>query len=151
MRIVHLALVAFSSMLCGCFADSTEGTGEPDREYEALADKKGGDADGDGFTVKEGDCNDDDARAFPGQKKSFAEPHKLASGELSFDFDCDGKATPESETIAICIGAASPDGESCTCTPGWSEAAPECGKTADYSPATACGFTPTEKRTQACR
>lgn len=147
-----LFVVPFFFPVVGCIAETT-GTAESERESmknAEMANEKHDDADGDGFTVKEGDCNDSDARAFPGQKKSFSEPHKLASGELSFDFDCDGTITRE-ETIGMCLGAASPEGEVCSCTPGWIGEVPECGKTGDYSPATTCGPTPSEKRVQSCR
>lgn len=148
MLVRHL-LVALPLTFCACFAE-TEGAGtQTEAERESMS-KKGEDKDHDGFTVAEGDCNDEDERAHPGQKKSFSKPHKLASGELSFDFDCDGAITRDDD-VAVCLGAASPEGETCTCAPGWSGDVPECGATGFYSTATACGFTPKEARTQACR
>lgn len=146
--LARLLLVVLPLSFCACIAE-TGGTG-PEAERETLAKKAVEDFDGDGFTVKEGDCNDLDERAYPGQKKSFATPHKLTSGELSFDFDCDGKIERDEE-IALCLGAASPEGESCTCAAGWSGEVPECGKSAEYSTATECGITPTVTKIQTCR
>lgn len=108
------------------------------------------DADGDGFSAKDGDCNDSDPRVFPGQKKFFDEPYKLASGESSYDYDCDGAATQEADVLAVCLGAASEESEVCSCIPGWSGEVPACGVSAQWSTATACGPAKTALATQGC-
>lgn len=114
--------------------------------------RKGGvDADGDGVSAKDGDCNDNDARVFPGQKKFFDEPYTTATGEKSFDYDCDGSATQEEETVAVCLGAASAEGEICSCAPGWSAEVPACGDKSEWSTTTACGPTKSIPKRQACR
>lgn len=122
------------------------------RPVVVLGDKGGVDLDGDGVTVAEGDCNDDDKRVFPGQTKFFDEPYTTKAGERSFDYDCSGKSEKEAEMTGACLGAASPEGEICSCSPGWSsDEIPDCGVKEQWSTATTCGPTTSIEKTQGCR
>lgn len=162
-----LALLALLAV--GCITEVGTGTGEdpltisrPDlrlpiadrpmhADFPLSPEERDEDKDGDGFTVKEGDCNDDDANVFPGQTKFFNKPYKTATG-TSFDYDCSGVAEKEAEMTGACLGAASPEGEFCVCSPGWtSDAIPECGDEGEWSTTTTCGPTSSIKKTQRCR
>jgi len=71
------------------------------------------------------DCQDLDARAFPGQFESFARPLTVPTvGGLRWDFDCDGvenrrylSRAPTCGTLASCRSAA-----------GWEGTLPSCGE-----------------------
>jgi hypothetical protein len=124
-----------------------------DKPIQVVFPLKGpADKDGDGFTEKDGDCNDSDPRVFPGQTKFFDKPYELDGGGKSFDYDCDGKNEKEAEMTGACLGAASPEGEVCVCSPGWTtDAVPECGDDGEWSTTTTCGPTTSIKKTQGCR
>lgn len=102
----------------------------------------------DGYADVDGDCDDTDARAYPGQKAYFT----TARPGGSFDFDCTG--TPEKQYVAIgncdfvggsCIGIG---------TGGFWATQPEpaCGAAASWviECLTGCGMS-NEQRTQGCR
>lgn len=80
-----------------------------------------GDAPSLGGTRDGGDCNDSDARVFPGQTQYFATP----SFGGSFDFNCDGNALREKDTNAICYA---PSGAyNGKWSEGWEPRTPPCG------------------------
>ena len=113
------------------------------------------DADGDGYaSTTLGacglDCADDDARVHPGQSAFFSTPY-LRGDAASWDYDCDGSQTAETDRLAYCIGAATLEVSTCTCAAGWKDDMPSCGETSDWSTASSCGARTTEKRTLACR
>lgn len=101
-----------------------------------------------GYVTSADDCDDGDARAFPGQASYFSTPR--ADG--SFDFDCDGSSTLEHPRVnaEYCICGWG----TCGVTIGFKVAVPPCGETGVYvtgvkSPL-ACEQA-TEIRAQACR
>ena len=73
-----------------------------------------------GYVARAGDCDDGDARAFPGQTRAFDE-ERVGGG---WDFDCDGKATRVEvgvvqdcqRTNTGCVGG------------GWFKPLPQCGQ-----------------------
>jgi len=110
-----------------------------------------------GYASKNGDCDDTDARAYPGQPAYFDTPRKSGG----FDFDCNGDEQEESTLT----GACHPDGNMANpqCIGAgnmnvwYSETvAPACGETAGWlisctaRPAIGCGII-SETRTQKCK
>ncbi|MBX3190499.1 MAG: hypothetical protein KF819_26095 [Labilithrix sp.] len=63
---------------------------------------------GDGWTNRPGDCNDHDARVFPGQTEYFTEPYFPSPRErpelLSYDYDCNGVEEQRAprRTVGLC-------------------------------------------------
>ena len=101
---------------------------------------------GTGFSDSNRDCDDRDARAFPGQTVFFA----TAAAGGGFDFDCDTRALPRWTDTRLCIS-----GPMCMIVdPGWDIAVPGCGVAGDW--VTDCtGGAPctlaSTRRTQECR
>ncbi len=85
------------------------GTGEP--VWQAAAPV--------GHVAADGDCDDRDARAWPGQEQFFVR----SRSDGGWDFDCDGDVTPSTSALGACDAT-------CTLeTEGWSTAAaPACGE-----------------------
>jgi hypothetical protein len=95
--------------------DSVEDVGDEDGPCTETIFYRDGDADGygreddtvcastapPGYVAYWGDCCDTDDRVYPGQAASFVEPYTCPSP--SFDYDCDGSATPEFE-LDYCPG-----------------------------------------------
>lgn len=105
-----------------------------------------------GLAATGGDCDDDDARAFPGQTASFATPR--ADG--SFDFDCDGRDTmDDDDTSRYCIcGQVAGGPWQCGVTLAWKDTVPACGAEGEYVIGTVHPLTcdnRTELRIQGCR
>jgi hypothetical protein len=129
------------------------------------------DSDGDGYGDKSGavrsakppaghvanslDCFDRNREARPGQKKHFVD-HR---GDGSFDYDCDGRATPQHELQASGCKKLTRFGIPIRCwaEPGWLARTPGCGKTARWladcqmSAAVFCDDAKEELRQQPCR
>lgn len=96
------------------------------------------------------DCDDEDPRAFGGQTAFFSSPRKNGS----FDFDCDGKSTRESEEI----GQARCQFSGTTCIGGSTKNywqgfnLPECGQEASWvKSCSASCVADVEVRKQGCR
>jgi len=102
-----------------------------------------------GYTDRDGDCDDSDAAAFPGQTAYFTRA-RMGGG---YDFDCDSRETRQ-------FSSAGPSTCSCMCPvgfccagrcSGWTGAVPRCGDPAEWRETTCtCGW-PTSTRTQGCR
>jgi hypothetical protein len=135
------------------------------------------DVDGDGYcggavcadpSSTPGDCNDDDADVYPGQRAWFDQPHVLADGSTSYDYDCDGGETQRWVDAYTCMPEDSgmapgiPLYYCPTHDNGWARQRPaRCGQTADWR--TGCQTFPvtstdgiclpqnTVSRTQMCR
>jgi len=97
-----------------------DGHGDPAVTSLACPGAAGWAADGD-------DCDDGDARAYPGQVSYFATPRPGGS----FDFDCDGKAEREHVRVdpQYCVCAAG----TCSISRGWKSEVPACGDAADFA------------------
>jgi len=88
--------------------------------FEVLADPGAVDADGDGWSVNDGDCMDDNPDVRPYQEAFFS----VHRGDGSFDYDCDGWETLLWTDLGSC--GLSP---SCTGAAGWCQrdcACPTC-------------------------
>lgn len=101
-----------------------------------------------GYAAIAGDCDDTDARAFPGQPLFMQGTTKSAHNG---DFNCDGTTeTLVPTTTKTCGGSA------CGATSAWLNTAPPCGQEGTWLISCssggpfACSAT-TEKRFQACR
>ncbi len=57
-----------------------------------------------GWSLREGDCNDSNALVFPGQMRGFGEPINGAVGNRRFDYDCDGISRPTDGEVVECDG-----------------------------------------------
>jgi len=74
-----------------------------------VACTKPADEPGSQWVDSDDDCNDGNKDVFPGQQKYFGVPYAKpgAPGDVSFDYDCDGKETPTAPTYAPdCAGLA---------------------------------------------
>ena len=135
-----LCLAFVCALLAGC----------PDFPESALHREGGGespcvDGDGDGVESCDGDCNDSDKAAYPGQTQYFTSPH---SG--GFDYNCDGRETPELVDLVQCQDVTG------TCTgAGWRDAVPECGASGMFTEcqvkAAKCTEHPAGQKAQPCR
>lgn len=103
---------------------------------------------GPGFSTIAGDCDDNDARAFPGQTVP-----QVAKDGGTTDFNCDSNTVLEHRTSRLCNGTSG-------CFNGdqrdfWLSVVPECGKPAtfvtrcSYASQTTCRLV-TEERIQEC-
>ena len=105
------------------------------------------DDDGDGVSTCEGDCDDSERDVHPGQKQYFT----TAYGS-SFDYDCDGKETPQYPDLVSCAL----QGEQCT-GEGWQEGGkvPACGESGVFFECQLVGKSCSPRRAgdrvQACR
>lgn len=79
-----------------------------------------------GLAATSGDCDDQDARVFPGQRGRFGTP----SARVGFDFDCDGQERKEPQEFGLCSGD--------TCRLGWLTLNVPCGGSG--SAITGCSF-----------
>lgn len=80
-----------------------------------------------GFVSNAEDCYDANRRVRPDQKEYFAE-HR---GDGSFDYDCDGKATPRFTTRAFCREK---EGGGCALASGWTgKTLPKCGEPGEFA------------------
>ncbi len=114
------------------------------------------DEDGDGFAPASlgscgHDCDDKNPLVNPAQTHWFDVPYVTATGERSFDYDCDGSVALEHADFGYCIGAATPEESTCSCVAGWRDRIPECGSAGEYAEASTCGVTTSATRLQACR
>jgi hypothetical protein len=114
------------------------------------------DADGDGYaSITLGscgtDCNDENADVHPNQAAFFATPYTTIIGSISYDYDCDGSETKEHADFGYCIGAATPEESTCTCTTGWRDEVPSCGGSGEFAGASKCGDTKITTAIQGCR
>jgi hypothetical protein len=107
-----------------------------------------------GYVANSLDCFDRDTNARPGQRKYFAEPR--ADG--SFDFDCDGRMTPERGVVAGGCKEITRFGIPIRCwaEPGWRVTAPKCGDQGRWfsecdSGMLSCDEGPDTLERQACR
>jgi len=102
-----------------------------------------------GYTDRDGDCDDGDVGAFPGQTAYFTRA-RMGGG---FDFDCDSRDTRQfNSTGPATCRCTCPVGFCCAgmCS-GWTGAVPRCGDSAEWRETTCtCGW-PTSTRTQGCR
>lgn len=105
------------------------------------------------YALKDGDCDDTDARAFPGQVSYFDTPR--ADG--TFDFTCSGAPIEKRWTTAgSCdLVAVPPSGNECRSTGSgiaWYGEPPECGQPGPWLLECLVGCSPrSELRIQACR
>ncbi len=79
----------------------TDSASETGTETETEADTSAGpvdDADGDGFTLQEGDCYDQNALAHPGQP-SFFTAHR---GDGTWDYNCDLVQEKRFQVTSVC-------------------------------------------------
>lgn len=74
-----------------------------------------------GYVGGDGDCDDADPDAFPGQTDFFERP---TLGTRTFDFDCDGAASPEHPELSACRKEPPDCGGQ-----GWQDSVPACGET----------------------
>lgn len=77
-----------------------------------------------GYASRPGDCDDADARAFPGQTVPQAGTRKGAGGG---DFDCDGTETKLYGQKGICVASAG-----CQGSTGWDDEVAPCGATEGF-------------------
>ena len=127
-----------------------------------------GDGDGDGFAAGSdagscgNDCNDGNSDVFPGQTKYFTDSYTDASGNPSFDYDCDGDGTQQNTRMGGACQTQEPPPSCPTCErkcggTGWIGGVPDCGvegsyKICDVLPTGGCsGSSDTNPRTQSCR
>jgi hypothetical protein len=105
------------------------------------------DADDDGVTTCEKDCDDGARDAHPGQTDFFTSPHGT-----SFDYDCDRKEEPQHPDLVSCAL----DGEQCN-GEGWQEGGvvPACGESGVFFVCQMAGKTCSPRRdgdrVQPCR
>jgi hypothetical protein len=106
-----------------------------------------------GYATKDGDCDDADARAYPGQTAFFTTPRPGGS----FDFECDpGVIEKQYPTGAQCalfpVGGGQFECRMSNVGAGWYQAPTECGGAGLWLVACSAGCGPaTEPRTQGCR
>lgn len=79
---------------------------------------------GPGYSTVTGDCDDEDARAFPSQSEAQEVALKGVGGH---DFNCDGKAVPKWDAVTTC----NPTRTGCTWNgqQGWQDREAKCGET----------------------
>lgn len=107
-----------------------------------------------GYVPNSLDCYDHNAEAHPGQSKYFTSTR----GDSSFDYDCDGRASPQSTGGAGGCKVMTRFGIPIRCwaEPGWRSPAPGCGNEGRWfsvceSGMLSCDEGPDEARRQACR
>lgn len=100
---------------CGisCHAGFQDCDGNPNNGCEPLTTfYKDGDGDGvggastmlacaapSGFAARGGDCDDTNARVFPGQATYFGTPYTNPAGAVTYDYDCDGNEVESASTL----------------------------------------------------
>ncbi len=101
--------------------------------------------------AEEADCDDGEARAYPGQTSYFTDPGGPPA--RPYDFDCDGVQLPDYGLFS-CIPV--PSTSSCYATPGYA-VSPSCGATLSfaedcvYEGPTSCSMANPVLRTVGCR
>lgn len=88
------------------------------------------DDDNDGFNECAGffyDCDDQDARAFPGQQAYFTRADGPRAGVGGWDFDCSGAATRLYTSAGSCALLST-----CSLSDGWTAGTPACGASGSW-------------------
>jgi hypothetical protein len=124
-----------------------DGFGDPSQMVRARAAPKG-------YVANSLDCDDRSADARPGQNRYFDRPR--ADG--SFDYDCDGRASPQAEVVAGGCKVITRFGVPIRCwaEPGWHDRPPACGAQGRWFATCvegmfSCDPGPMETKRQACR
>jgi hypothetical protein len=107
-----------------------------------------------GFVANSLDCFDHNRDARPGQRVHFSRPR----GDPSFDYDCDGRQTPQTEVLASGCKTITRFGIPIRCwaEPGWRTRVPACGQEGRWFGSCeegmlTCDEGPDETKRQACR
>jgi hypothetical protein len=107
-----------------------------------------------GYVANSLDCYDRNADVRPGQMAYFDRPR----GDGSFDYDCDGRATPRTDVVTGGCKVITRFGIPIRCwaEPGWQGAPPRCGEQGRWFSSCeegllACDPGPTDARRQECR